>query len=212
MVRNLITRSMFQRTMYNRNSFFIVYIYLHIQEIYCFDSWHHGRWSSTFYRLYENAIFSSASFTKTVSFSLFYCYTDNANSSDPALSSDYFLSRESPNCSDSSASNDGDHQHTPYYTPDVSTVKEEIRWGFMLHSYGFACMFFFLAFYSFFSILNLRWAHNLYLKHIHNLKTKVHKTLFVVYIPMIMILKKHFEWSTKKYYFTRVLKLYITVK
>lgn len=96
---------------------------------------------------YKNTELSSQ-----MSFSL--VVVDNANSTDPALSADYILSRDSVNCSDSSYN--GEASQTPYYTPDVSTVKEHIRWGFMLHSYGFACMFFFLAFYSFFSILNLR--------------------------------------------------------
>lgn len=40
--------------------------------------------------------------------------------------------------------------------PDWSTVRVELRWTWLLHTYGFACLFFMLAFYSFFSILNLR--------------------------------------------------------
>ncbi|CAL8110429.1 unnamed protein product [Orchesella dallaii] len=80
------------------------------------------------------------------------CSTQD-NTSVPA-SSDYFVTPDSDsvNCSDLLQL----EEHAPYYTPELSEVKEEIRWGFMLHSYGFACMFFFLAFYAFFSILNLR--------------------------------------------------------
>ncbi|RZF35761.1 hypothetical protein LSTR_LSTR012059 [Laodelphax striatellus] len=41
-------------------------------------------------------------------------------------------------------------------TPDWQSVQTDIRWIFLLHAYGFACSFFILAFYSFFSILNIR--------------------------------------------------------
>ncbi|XP_039280497.1 uncharacterized protein LOC111046665 [Nilaparvata lugens] len=41
-------------------------------------------------------------------------------------------------------------------TPDWQSVQSQIRWIFLLHAYGFACSFFILAFYSFFSILNIR--------------------------------------------------------
>jgi len=43
-----------------------------------------------------------------------------------------------------------------YYSPSMDSVTTTLRWGFYLHAYGFAFLFFFLAFYSFFSILNLR--------------------------------------------------------
>lgn len=35
-------------------------------------------------------------------------------------------------------------------------IRKELKWGFILHTYGFGCLFFILAFYTFFSILNLR--------------------------------------------------------
>ncbi|XP_023704673.1 uncharacterized protein LOC111862989 isoform X2 [Cryptotermes secundus] len=41
-------------------------------------------------------------------------------------------------------------------TPSAEAVKAQLKWGFLLHTYGFACLFFILAFYAFFSILNLR--------------------------------------------------------
>ncbi|XP_068084393.1 uncharacterized protein [Anabrus simplex] len=41
-------------------------------------------------------------------------------------------------------------------TPSLDSIKKELKWGFLLHTYGFACLFFILAFYAFFSILNLR--------------------------------------------------------
>ncbi|XP_063231925.1 uncharacterized protein LOC134536202 isoform X2 [Bacillus rossius redtenbacheri] len=40
--------------------------------------------------------------------------------------------------------------------PAPSALRSELRWGFLLHTYAFACLFFLLAFYAFFSILNLR--------------------------------------------------------
>ncbi|KAJ9599161.1 hypothetical protein L9F63_010338 [Diploptera punctata] len=40
--------------------------------------------------------------------------------------------------------------------PSFETLKSQLRWGLLLHTYGFACLFFMLAFYAFFSILNLR--------------------------------------------------------
>jgi hypothetical protein len=51
-----------------------------------------------------------------------------------------------------------DPTHFPIfpYTPKLEEVTGSLTWAFWLHSYGFACLFFFLAFYSFFSILNLR--------------------------------------------------------
>jgi hypothetical protein len=41
-------------------------------------------------------------------------------------------------------------------TPSHEALKAQLKWGFLLHTYGFACLFFILAFYAFFSILNLR--------------------------------------------------------
>jgi hypothetical protein len=40
--------------------------------------------------------------------------------------------------------------------PSHEALKSQLKWGFLLHTYGFACLFFILAFYAFFSILNLR--------------------------------------------------------
>ncbi|XP_011297750.1 uncharacterized protein [Fopius arisanus] len=40
--------------------------------------------------------------------------------------------------------------------PSLSSVNEDLRWIFPLHTYGFACLFFVLSFYTLFSILNLR--------------------------------------------------------
>ncbi|XP_037780963.1 uncharacterized protein LOC119577334 [Penaeus monodon] len=39
---------------------------------------------------------------------------------------------------------------------DWPAIKHELQWAFPVHIYGFACLFFMLAFYTFFSILNLR--------------------------------------------------------
>ncbi|KAK3853550.1 hypothetical protein Pcinc_039918 [Petrolisthes cinctipes] len=39
---------------------------------------------------------------------------------------------------------------------DWPTVRRELQWALPVHVYGFACLFFMLAFYTFFSILNLR--------------------------------------------------------
>ncbi|XP_045584713.2 uncharacterized protein [Procambarus clarkii] len=36
------------------------------------------------------------------------------------------------------------------------SIRQELQWAFPVHIYGFACLFFMLAFYTFFSILNLR--------------------------------------------------------
>jgi hypothetical protein len=41
-------------------------------------------------------------------------------------------------------------------TPSADAVMEQLNWGFVLHAYGFASFFLILAFYAFFSILNLR--------------------------------------------------------
>jgi len=41
--------------------------------------------------------------------------------------------------------------------PSWSTIQQDIRWAFLLHAYSFACLFFVLGFYTFFSILNLRY-------------------------------------------------------
>ncbi|KAL6257371.1 hypothetical protein P5V15_010944 [Pogonomyrmex californicus] len=40
--------------------------------------------------------------------------------------------------------------------PSWSAIQQDIRWAFLLHAYSFACLFFVLGFYTFFSILNLR--------------------------------------------------------
>ncbi|EZA60845.1 hypothetical protein X777_13047 [Ooceraea biroi] len=40
--------------------------------------------------------------------------------------------------------------------PSWSSVQQDLRWMFLLHTYGIACLFFVLGFYTFFSILNLR--------------------------------------------------------
>ncbi|XP_046479761.1 uncharacterized protein [Neodiprion pinetum] len=40
--------------------------------------------------------------------------------------------------------------------PSLVVVNQDLRWIFLLHTYGFACLFFVLSFYTFFSILNLR--------------------------------------------------------
>ncbi|XP_015601298.1 uncharacterized protein LOC107270635 isoform X3 [Cephus cinctus] len=40
--------------------------------------------------------------------------------------------------------------------PSWFDANQELRWIFLLHTYGFACLFFVLSFYTFFSILNLR--------------------------------------------------------
>ncbi|XP_069690640.1 uncharacterized protein [Periplaneta americana] len=46
--------------------------------------------------------------------------------------------------------------HHGLLTPSPEALKAQLKWGFLLHTYGFACLFFVLAFYAFFSILNLR--------------------------------------------------------
>ncbi|XP_006557794.1 uncharacterized protein LOC412943 isoform X3 [Apis mellifera] len=41
-------------------------------------------------------------------------------------------------------------------TPSLVSINQELKWIFFLHMYGFACLFFVLAFYTFLSILHLR--------------------------------------------------------
>ncbi|XP_012154181.2 uncharacterized protein LOC100883163 isoform X1 [Megachile rotundata] len=41
-------------------------------------------------------------------------------------------------------------------TPKLVSINQELKWIFLLHTYGFACLFFVLAFYTFLSILHLR--------------------------------------------------------
>ncbi|XP_014227187.1 uncharacterized protein LOC106652634 isoform X2 [Trichogramma pretiosum] len=41
-------------------------------------------------------------------------------------------------------------------TPSWESVNQDLRWFFLLHTYTFACLFFVLSFYTFFSLLNLR--------------------------------------------------------
>jgi hypothetical protein len=41
-------------------------------------------------------------------------------------------------------------------TPSPEALKAQIKWVLLLHTYGFACLFFCLASYVFCSILNLR--------------------------------------------------------
>ncbi|XP_073973721.1 uncharacterized protein isoform X2 [Rhodnius prolixus] len=41
-------------------------------------------------------------------------------------------------------------------SPTWAKVHSQLKWALMLHSYGFACTFLVLAFYAFFSILNIR--------------------------------------------------------
>ncbi|KAJ8684012.1 hypothetical protein QAD02_019804, partial [Eretmocerus hayati] len=40
--------------------------------------------------------------------------------------------------------------------PSWESVNQELKWAFSLHAYTFACLFFVLSFYTFFSFLNLR--------------------------------------------------------
>ncbi|KAL1116603.1 hypothetical protein AAG570_005075 [Ranatra chinensis] len=40
--------------------------------------------------------------------------------------------------------------------PPWEAVRSQLKWVFLLHSYGFACSFLVLAFYAFFSVLNIR--------------------------------------------------------
>ncbi|XP_076618714.1 uncharacterized protein LOC143340526 isoform X1 [Colletes latitarsis] len=40
--------------------------------------------------------------------------------------------------------------------PSLISVNQDLKWIFLLHTYGFACLFFVLAFYTFLSILHLR--------------------------------------------------------
>ena len=42
-------------------------------------------------------------------------------------------------------------------TPSWESVNQDLRWFFLLHTYTFACLFFILSFYAFFSFINLRW-------------------------------------------------------
>ncbi|OAD58749.1 hypothetical protein WN48_10294 [Eufriesea mexicana] len=41
-------------------------------------------------------------------------------------------------------------------TPSLVSINQDLTWIFLLHMYGFACLFFILAFYTFLSILHLR--------------------------------------------------------
>ena len=41
-------------------------------------------------------------------------------------------------------------------TPSADSVAQDLKWVFVLHSYGFGVLFFLLCFYAFFSFLNLR--------------------------------------------------------
>ncbi|XP_076278849.1 uncharacterized protein LOC143208349 isoform X2 [Lasioglossum baleicum] len=41
-------------------------------------------------------------------------------------------------------------------SPSLISIKQELKWIFFLHAYGFACLFFVLAFYTFLSMLHLR--------------------------------------------------------
>ncbi|XP_076643479.1 uncharacterized protein LOC143353786 [Halictus rubicundus] len=41
-------------------------------------------------------------------------------------------------------------------SPSLVSIKQELKWVFLLHAYGFACLFFVLAFYTFLSMLHLR--------------------------------------------------------
>lgn len=41
--------------------------------------------------------------------------------------------------------------------PSWSAIQQDVRWAFLLHAYSFAILFFVLGFYTFFSILNLRY-------------------------------------------------------
>ncbi|KOX67156.1 hypothetical protein WN51_09400 [Melipona quadrifasciata] len=41
-------------------------------------------------------------------------------------------------------------------TPSLISINQELKWIFLLHTYGFACLFFILSFYTFLSILHLR--------------------------------------------------------
>lgn len=45
---------------------------------------------------------------------------------------------------------------SPVTSPSWESVNQELRWFFLLHTYAFACFFFVLSFYTFFSLLNLR--------------------------------------------------------
>ena len=48
------------------------------------------------------------------------------------------------------------HRTHHLLAPSFDALKAQLKWGLLLHTYGFACLFFMLAFYAFFSILNLR--------------------------------------------------------
>lgn len=56
----------------------------------------------------------------------------------------------------SNASNSAILDKSLVTSPSWGSVQQDLRWMFLLHSYGFACLFFVLGFYTFFSILNLR--------------------------------------------------------
>lgn len=57
--------------------------------------------------------------------------------------------------------------------PSWSAIQQDIRWGFLLHAYSFACLFFVLGFYTFFSILNLRYISYCY-TYIDDNSTKIY--------------------------------------
>ncbi|XP_074097039.1 uncharacterized protein LOC141526133 [Cotesia typhae] len=48
------------------------------------------------------------------------------------------------------------HDEILVTAPSWTAVNQHLKWIFPLHSYGFACLFFVLSFYTLFSILNLR--------------------------------------------------------
>jgi hypothetical protein len=72
---------------------------------------------------------------------------------DYSLESDPLAQDNNNNCSEADDVTGGGE---PFYSPSMDTITSTLRWGFYVHAYGFAFLFFFLAFYSFFSILNLR--------------------------------------------------------
>ncbi|XP_035709834.1 uncharacterized protein LOC110852659 isoform X2 [Folsomia candida] len=70
-------------------------------------------------------------------------------------SSDFYLvgpSMDQTNASSPSSRGGSDLKFDPTFEETTTTL----RWAFWVHTYTFGCLFFFLAFYSFFSILNLR--------------------------------------------------------
>ncbi|XP_071632419.1 uncharacterized protein [Temnothorax longispinosus] len=60
------------------------------------------------------------------------------------------------NCVSSNSSNSAFLDKSLVTAPSWSAIQQDIRWAFLLHAYSFACLFFVLGFYTFFSILNLR--------------------------------------------------------